>query len=139
MWAGVLKKPNKGKVFRYYRGELMNTRIEYDDNKERKNMSDRISKMVSEEDIAITTTPKNISYSDALRMGSGKKKVIYTHPTQECVESQEKTTTRHMNNDRYQEHGRCTKRHITGTKMIIPHTIRIFTRRRCYSHNIHRL
>ena len=48
--------------------------IEYEDNIERGNMSDRISVVVPEDDIEISTTPKRLSYINTVIMGSGDKK-----------------------------------------------------------------
>ena len=43
MWTDVLNNPNQGKIFSKFRGELMNVMINYKNNVESKNTSDRIS------------------------------------------------------------------------------------------------
>ena len=53
--------------------------------------------MVLEEDIEISTTPKNLSYREPESKGGGGNKLISTHPPQECVEAKNKITTRQDN------------------------------------------
>ena len=48
--------------------------IEYEDNIERGNMSDRIAVVVPEYNSKIITTPKRLSYINTVRMGSGDNK-----------------------------------------------------------------
>ena len=43
MWADVINNKNKGKVFREFRGDMMNSGIDYGNKIEKKNTSDRIS------------------------------------------------------------------------------------------------
>ena len=43
MWADVMNNTNQGKVFRDFRGEMMNSGIDYGNSIEKKNTSDRIS------------------------------------------------------------------------------------------------
>ena len=47
MWADVLNNPKQGKCFREFRGYLMNIDMDYEDDIESKNTSDRIAGVVS--------------------------------------------------------------------------------------------
>ena len=50
IWVDLLINPKQGKVFSELRGELINTGIDYDENIDRENTSDRIAGVVSEEE-----------------------------------------------------------------------------------------
>ena len=88
MWTDVLEKPKQGEGFRVFRGDLINVRVDYNDNIESKNTSDRIEGVTSEEWSDIITIPKNLSYSEAVMTESDHKKVLSIHTPQECVQSQ---------------------------------------------------
>ena len=89
-WAVVLSKPNQGKPFIEFSGELMNVGINYDDDTEKINPSDRITGVETEEEKVSNPRTTNLSYREAVRTGSGKKKDVSTYPPQECVERPKK-------------------------------------------------
>ena len=60
MWVDVLNKPKQGKVFRHFRGELINVEVDYDNLVERNNKSDSISGVLSEEENELNMIPKRI-------------------------------------------------------------------------------
>ena len=60
MWTDALEKPEQGKVFRELRGDLMNVGVDYNDNIEMGNTSDRIEGVVSEQQSEIIKMPTNI-------------------------------------------------------------------------------
>ena len=74
-------------------GELMNIEVDYDDKVDRKNISDRISGVISEEVNELNTVKKILSYSESVQTVIVKKNTISTHSPQECVEKPHKTTT----------------------------------------------
>ena len=84
--------------------------VEYDNNIERKVMNDTISGVASKEDNILNTTHKKLTYSEAVRMVSGKNKLTSTHQPQECVEAYKKNTTRQINRNQYHEYGQGTTR-----------------------------
>ena len=59
MWADVLNKPKQYKVFKEYIVQLMNIEVDYDDEVERNNMSDRISEVIPEEVNELNKLQKN--------------------------------------------------------------------------------
>ena len=65
MWSNVLNKPKLSKVFREFRGELMNTKVDYDNEVERENTSDKISGLVSDESNKLNSIQRRLSYSEA--------------------------------------------------------------------------
>ena len=55
MWYDVLNNPKQYRVFRYFRVQLMNLGMDYYNNIQRGNMSDRISRVASEEENIVNT------------------------------------------------------------------------------------
>ena len=55
MWSDVLNNQKQDRVFRYFRGQLMNLGMDYYNNIQRENMSDRISRVASEEENTVNT------------------------------------------------------------------------------------
>ena len=55
MWSDVLNNPKQDRAFRYFRGQLMNAVMDYYNNIQRENMSDKISKVASEEYNIVST------------------------------------------------------------------------------------
>ena len=88
----------------------MNMGKKYEDYTERKNMSDCILGVVWEEESEIITTPKILSYIKEASKGTGQKNLVSTHPQHQCVEAQNKTTTRQMYHDLYHMNGGGTPR-----------------------------
>ena len=66
MWADVLNKPKQGNIFREFRGEPINIELEYDEEVERENTSDKIAGGISEGANELNTVNK-ISYSEELQ------------------------------------------------------------------------
>ena len=121
MWDDVLNKPKQRNVFRAFREDIIIVGIEYDNDTERKVMSDTIAGVASKEDNILNTTHKKLTYSEAVRMVSGKNKLTSTHQPQECVEAHKKNTTRQINRNQYHEYGRGTTRCITGNAITLSH------------------
>ena len=58
MLVDMLNKKNQGNIFRYFIGDLMNADVNYYDEVESKNMSDRIAVVISEEVNDLDTVKK---------------------------------------------------------------------------------
>ena len=59
----MLNNPKQGKVFRYFRGDLINLEVDYDDEVERENITNRVSGVLSEESNEFNKVHKRLSYS----------------------------------------------------------------------------
>ena len=57
----------------------MNKGIYYYNDIERKNTSDRISEAVLQEESKMCTTPKRLSYSEAVRTRNRQMNLVYIH------------------------------------------------------------
>ena len=120
MWVDVLINPKQGKVFREFIGELINLELDYDDEVESKNMSDRIEGVLSEEANELNTVQKILSYRKGVQAGSGQKTSLSTYSPHDCVEEPQKTTTMKENNNWYHGKGNSISWPISGTKKIVP-------------------
>ena len=67
IWADVLNNPKQGKVFRYFRGELINLEVDYDNEVERENITNRVSGVLSEESNEFNKVHKRLSYSKTVQ------------------------------------------------------------------------
>ena len=63
----MLNNPKQGKVFRYFRGELINLEVDYDNEVERENITNRVSGVLSEESNEFNKVHKRLSYSKTVQ------------------------------------------------------------------------
>ena len=66
------------------------------------------------------TGTKKLYCSESVRMGIGNKKLIYTPPPQDCVESKKENKIIQLNYDRYDKNGRGTTRRLNVMAMATP-------------------
>ena len=97
----------------------MNVGVDYDDEIERNNMSNRVEEVISEEANELNIVNERLPYSEALNTISVKNAALSTHSPQECVEEPQKTTIGQEKYDQYHGHGKHISRTVTGTTKMM--------------------